>query len=320
MSNDNNKSASAPRHFASLLFLPVLFVAFYALRALAGRFAIEQWLPEWDTFVTLGVMMVVERIYTYRCAVSQRSMLVRDIASTLVNVYLTYAVTAMILLPGLLLLTEYAFGRPLMVASPEQLGPIWLQVPVIWLIVSFFRYWMHRWQHSNEFLWKLHSYHHRVTDLKATNTFVSHPIDYALRNVVVYVVLGLVGFAPLALLIALPALAIPGIFSHCGADVKAGALSTLVRDARGAPLASLRRRAGRASVLGQLLRRAQLLGPVVRDVLPAGQGWADGTTRARRPSRRARRRAELHQAGVGAVGTVAVRAVARRFARRQRAS
>jgi len=225
MSNDNNKTASAPRHFASLLFLPVLFVTFYALRALSDRFAIEQWLPEWDTFVTLGAMMVVERLYTYRRAVSQRAMLVRDIASTLVNVFLTYAVTAMILLPGLLLLTEYAFGRPLMMAAPEQLGPIWLQVPVIWVVVSFFRYWMHRWQHSNEFLWKLHSYHHRVTDLKATNTFVSHPLDYALRNVVVYVVLGLVGFAPLALLIALPALAIPGIFSHCGAELKAGALS-----------------------------------------------------------------------------------------------
>ena len=87
MSNDNNKTASAPRHFASLLFLPVLFVTFYALRALAGRFAIEQWLPEWDTFATLGVMMVVERLYTYRRAVSQRSVLARDIASTLVNVY-----------------------------------------------------------------------------------------------------------------------------------------------------------------------------------------------------------------------------------------
>ena len=54
MSNDNNKSASALRHFASLLFLPVLFVTFYALRALSERFAIEQWLPEWDTFVTLA--------------------------------------------------------------------------------------------------------------------------------------------------------------------------------------------------------------------------------------------------------------------------
>ena len=120
----------ARRHFASLLIIPVLFVAFYALRALADRSVIEQWLPEWDTFVILGAMMVVERIYTYRYAVSQRPVLARDIASTLVNVYLTYAVTAFILLPGLLLLTELLFGRRLMVASPEQLGPVWLQVPV----------------------------------------------------------------------------------------------------------------------------------------------------------------------------------------------
>ena len=96
---------------------------------------------------------------------------------------------------------------------------------MILVLVSFFRYWMHRWQHKNEFLWKLHSYHHRVTDLKATNTYVSHPIDYALRNVLVFIVLGLVGFYPLALLIALPALAVPGIFSHCGGDVRGGALN-----------------------------------------------------------------------------------------------
>lgn len=225
MSNDNNRSASALRHFAAILIIPVLYVGFYALRASGEQSVIEQWLPEWDTFVILGAIMLVERIYTYRYAVSQRSVLARDIASTLFNVYLTYSITAFVLLPGLLLLTEYAFGRPLMVASPEQLGPIWLQVPMILVLVSFFRYWMHRWQHKNEFLWKLHSYHHRVTDLKATNTYVSHPIDYALRNVLVFIVLGLVGFYPLALLIALPALAVPGIFSHCGGDVKGGALN-----------------------------------------------------------------------------------------------
>jgi sterol desaturase/sphingolipid hydroxylase (fatty acid hydroxylase superfamily) len=225
MSHGEQQRASSSRHFASLIVIPLLFAAFYVLRATAERSVIEQWLPQWDTLVILGVMMFVERVYTYRYAVSQRSLLVRDIASTLVNLYVTAAVTAMILLPGLLLATEWLFGRPLMIASPEQLGPIWLQVLVILVIVSFFRYWMHRWQHSNEFLWKLHSYHHRVTDLKATNTYVSHPIDYALRNAVVFVVLGVVGFYPLALLIALPAAAVPGIFSHCGGDVKGGPLN-----------------------------------------------------------------------------------------------
>jgi len=128
-------------------------------------------------------------------------------------------------LPVLGLLTARFFGRSAIFATPEQLGSIWIQVPIILLLVSFFRYWMHRFQHSNEFLWRLHSYHHRVTDLQASNTYVSHPIDWALRNALVFVLLGFVGFDPQAMLIAIPATAVSGIFSHCGADVKGGVLN-----------------------------------------------------------------------------------------------
>ena len=222
MSQGEAESAKTFRHFAGRLIVPVLFASFYALRAVGDGSVIEQWLPKWTTLAILAAMIVLERVYTYRRAVSQRSVLARDIVSTLVNVYLTAAVTGMILLPVLLLLSEFFFARPLIFASPEQLGPFWLQVPMILLGVSLFRYWMHRWQHSNEFLWELHSYHHRVTDLQASNRVVSHPIDYALRNTVVFLLLGLIGFDPLAILIALPATAVPGIFSHCGATSKAG--------------------------------------------------------------------------------------------------
>lgn len=34
----------------------------------------------------------------------------------------------------------------------------------------------HRMQHEIPFLWDLHSYHHRVTDLKASNGEVSNPV------------------------------------------------------------------------------------------------------------------------------------------------
>jgi sterol desaturase/sphingolipid hydroxylase (fatty acid hydroxylase superfamily) len=53
-----------------------------------------------------------------------------------------------------------------------------LQIVVIVLSVSFFRYWMHRLQHTNSFLWELHSYHHRTTDLKALSGGVSNPVDF----------------------------------------------------------------------------------------------------------------------------------------------
>jgi sterol desaturase/sphingolipid hydroxylase (fatty acid hydroxylase superfamily) len=74
---------------------------------------------------------------------------------------------------------------------------------------------------------RLISDHHRVTDLQATNTLVSHPIDYALRNVVIFLVLGVIGLNPFALLIAIPATNISGPFPHCGGDVKAGILNYL---------------------------------------------------------------------------------------------
>jgi ornithine lipid hydroxylase len=214
-------------YVSSLLIVPVLFVAFYGLRFLGRFYAIDQWVPKWDTLLILATMVAVERIYTYKYAVSQRSVQARDVISNVVNLYVTGAVTGMIVLPILAFFPEHFLGRKLVLASPEQLGPVWLQILVIVLAVSFFRYWMHRLQHSVAFLWKFHAYHHRVTDIQASNTYVSHPVDFELRNVVIFLLLGVIGFSPFALLIAVPATNISGTFSHCGGDVKGGLLNYL---------------------------------------------------------------------------------------------
>src|SRR5271170_2082387 len=214
-------------YVSSLIIVPVLFVLFYGARLLGRVYEIDQWVPKLDTLFILATMIIVERVYTYNYAVSQRSVLARDVISNVVNLYVTGTVTGMIVLPVLVFFPEHFLGRKLVLASPEQLGPVWLQVAVVLLSVSLFRYWMHRLQHTIPFLWELHSYHHRVTDLQATNTFVSHPIDYALRNVVIFLALGVIGFNPLALLIAVPATGISGTFSHCGGDVKGGILNYL---------------------------------------------------------------------------------------------
>jgi sterol desaturase/sphingolipid hydroxylase (fatty acid hydroxylase superfamily) len=149
-------------------------------------------------------------------------MLMRDIFANIVNLYITGAVVAFLLLPLLQFIPEHFLGRKSLVATPDALGPIWVQIPVLLLSVSLFRYWMHRWQHNNEFLWKLHSYHHRVTDLRATNGEVSNPLDFALRNVIVFLMLGIVGFSTVAILIAFSITNITAVFSHCGADIRAG--------------------------------------------------------------------------------------------------
>jgi sterol desaturase/sphingolipid hydroxylase (fatty acid hydroxylase superfamily) len=214
-------------YVSSLTIVPALFALFYGVRLVGRVYHIDQWLPKWDTLFVIAIMIVVERIFTYKYAVSQRSVLARDVISNVVNLWVTGTVTGMIVLPVLVFFPQHFLDRNLILASPAQLGPVWLQVPIVLLSVSLFRYWMHRLQHTVPFLWKLHGYHHRVTDLQATNTLVSHPIDFALRNVVIYLVLGVIGFNPFALLVAVPATNISGTFSHCGGDVKGGLLNYL---------------------------------------------------------------------------------------------
>ena len=216
------KPAASDRN---LWVIPTVLAGLAALRILAKGQPIEHWLPKSDTLTIILVMIVLERVFRYSRAVSQRPVLPRNVVSTLVNLYATGFLTGLVLLPVLNYLPGHYLGRGVILPSPDSLGPLWLQFLLVLLLVSFVRYWIHRFQHSNEFLWKLHSYHHQVQDLQATNTYVSHPIDFALRNVVVYFVLGIVGFDPLVLLVAVPLSNISGTFSHCGADLKAGLLS-----------------------------------------------------------------------------------------------
>jgi len=220
-------SAKTVTYISSLLMLPVLYVFFTTIHIATHNYAIEQWLPRWDRLLILVTVIGLERLYTYRYAVSQRSVLTRDIIANIINLYVTGAVVAMLLLPLLAFSLDHFLGRKLVFASPEQLGPFWLQVVVILFSVSLFRYWMHRWQHNNAFLWSLHSYHHRVTDLTATNGEVSNPVDFALRNVVVFLVLGVIGFNTFAVLLAFTVTNVTAVFSHCGGDVKGGFLNYL---------------------------------------------------------------------------------------------
>jgi sterol desaturase/sphingolipid hydroxylase (fatty acid hydroxylase superfamily) len=214
-------------YLSSLLMLPLLYVLFSAIHVATRSLPIEQWLPKWDRLLILVTIIGLERLYTYRYAVSQRSVLTRDIIANIVNLYVTGAVAAFVVLPFLAFLPQHFLGRKFVFASPDQLGPFWLQLATIMLVVSFFRYWMHRWQHTNAFLWELHSYHHRVTDLKASNGEVSNPIDFALRNILIFLALGLIGFNPFAILLAFTITQTTAVFSHCGGDVRGGFLNYL---------------------------------------------------------------------------------------------
>lgn len=219
--NERTAVSKTIARLSSWWILPALLALSYAV--FVGTHALG--LDKWITLALIVVMIALERVYAYRRAVPQRALLLRDAASTFVNLFVTGAIVGFLVVPVLVFLPQHLLGRKLVFASADQLGPLWLQIPVIMLVVSLFRYWMHRYQHKNEFLWKLHSYHHQVSDLQARNVLVSHPIDFALRNVVIFFILGVIGFSPLAIVLAVPAVQVSGIFSHWGGDVKGGVLN-----------------------------------------------------------------------------------------------
>src|SRR6202166_2838522 len=98
-------------YVSSLMIVPVLFVLFYGARLLGRVYAIDQWVPKWDTLLILATMIAVERIYTYKYAVSQRPVLARDVISNVVNLYVTGTVVGMIVLPLLVFSPQHFLGR-----------------------------------------------------------------------------------------------------------------------------------------------------------------------------------------------------------------
>jgi len=209
----------------SFLVLPIALLLIYWEYTYFNGSPIEQTIPKIGTFAALAVLIALEAMFRYEKGVSQRKLLPRDVASTAVNVLGTTTIGSAIFVPIVLFFPELFFGRSLFFASSEQLGPLWLQLILALLLYDFMKYWIHRVQHIVPFLWELHSYHHSVTDLKASNTFVSHPIDFALRNVLPPVILGFVGFNPLAIVFGAGIATAGGLISHCGAGLQGGWLN-----------------------------------------------------------------------------------------------
>ena len=217
----------ASRKFVDLsryAILPFLLIVLGALNLMIKGTALGRSVPEFYVFMVFFSIITIERIYSYSRGVSQRHMIWRDLSSTAVQALLLGSVTGAIFLPVLHFFPDTFLGRRFLFGLSNQLGPLWVQVASVFLLSNLWQYWIHRFQHYNEFLWKLHGYHHGVTNIQASNDLVSNPLDYAFRNILGGLVLGIVGFNPVAIAIA-AAYSSYGRFSHCGGDVKGGWLN-----------------------------------------------------------------------------------------------
>lgn len=71
---------------------------------------------------------------------------------------------------------------------PNLLGsiPWWAGLAIFWVGGDFAMYWWHRLQHSNRFLWALHSVHHSQERMTLLTAARRHPIEMLSLNIIIF--------------------------------------------------------------------------------------------------------------------------------------
>lgn len=103
--------------------------------------------------------------------------------------------------------------------------PLVFQLALALVIAELPQYWIHRWEHEHDFLWRFHATHHSAPRLYWLNAARFHPIDLGLLYLVGYVPLVMLGCPPVVLLLFGLFDAVFGMLQHCNIDVRLGPLN-----------------------------------------------------------------------------------------------
>jgi sterol desaturase/sphingolipid hydroxylase (fatty acid hydroxylase superfamily) len=99
------------------------------------------------------------------------------------------------------------------------------QLALALVIVELPQYWLHRWQHERDWLWRFHAVHHSAPRLYWLNAARFHPVDLGLLNVVSYVPLALLGCPESTIMLFALFDAVFGMLQHSNIDVRLGPLN-----------------------------------------------------------------------------------------------
>lgn len=211
-----------PRTIASYLVFPLI---------LGGTLALALGLlPRLGPALTLVVanaagfvaVAAAERVWPYRAAWNRPH---GDLGTDLLHALVSAVGTAQIVRPlvGVVgVVVAGALSRALGMTLWPTSWPYLAQLALALVIVELPQYWLHRWQHEHDALWRFHATHHSAPRLYFLNAARFHPLDLGLVYFVGY--LPLVGLGCPEEVIMLFALfdAVFGMLQHCNIDVRLG--------------------------------------------------------------------------------------------------
>ncbi len=176
-------------------------------------------------FVGVAAIIVAERVLPFR---SEWNRSHRDVLTDLAHALVSGMGTTQIVRP-----LAQAGGVVAAGALSRACGanlwptqwPLLMQMALALVIAEFPEYWLHRWQHEHDFLWRFHATHHSAPRLYWLNAARFHPVDLILSSIVAYLPLITLGCPESAIMLFALFDAVFGMLQHCNIDVRLGPLN-----------------------------------------------------------------------------------------------
>jgi len=106
--------------------------------------------------------------------------------------------------------------------------PLWAQLVVFTITHDFYIFWMHRWQHNNKYLWRIHEAHHSPTKVDWLSGSRSHAFEILINQTVEFTPIVLLAAAPEAVAYKGVISAVWGMYIHSNLNIHTGKLQLLI--------------------------------------------------------------------------------------------
>ncbi|GJQ61231.1 MAG: hypothetical protein SCALA702_02840 [Melioribacteraceae bacterium] len=106
--------------------------------------------------------------------------------------------------------------------------PIWAQLVIYTITHDLYIYWMHRWQHKNKYLWRLHEAHHSPQKVDWLSGSRSHALEILINQTIEFAPIILLGSPPEVIAYKGIISAVWGMWIHSNININTGKLQLIV--------------------------------------------------------------------------------------------
>lgn len=106
--------------------------------------------------------------------------------------------------------------------------PIWIQLLFFLVTHDLYIYWMHRWQHKNKYLWRIHEAHHSPKKVDWLSGSRSHALEILINQTIEFLPIVLLGSPPEVIAYKGVISAVWGMYIHSNLDIHTGKLQRII--------------------------------------------------------------------------------------------